>query len=233
MMVTSLLSLAAQHDPADEANRSTSARFCVLDGSPPDTPHAGYLARIADLVPHPVQVVGWRELPASSRNWPKGRPSAEEQRSRGPGCLPLHLRPAPLPRPAPARKTTSAFSAAARRSQAPPSSLPPSCAKEPAVGVHVLIWCDTLNNVTRAIDRQALRKFEMRVLFQMSATDSSTLIDTPVASKLGAHRALFHSEEEGRLEKFRPYGLPADAWLASFQQQMSKKRIVQSVRQKV
>ena len=42
----------------------------------------------------------------------------------------------------------------------------------------------------------------------MSANDSSTLIDTPAASKLGENRALYYSEEENRIEKFRPYGLP-------------------------
>jgi hypothetical protein len=55
---------------------------------------------------------------------------------------------------------------------------------------------------------------ELRVLFQMSQNDSSSLIDSPVASRLGPQRALFHSEEVGALEKFRPYGLPSDEWLA-------------------
>src|SRR5262249_15366998 len=62
----------------------------------------------------------------------------------------------------------------------------------------------------RTLERQTMREFELRVLFQMSAADSSNLIDSPLASKLGAHRALFQSEEEGRLEEFRPYCWPAD-----------------------
>ena len=49
------------------------------------------------------------------------------------------------------------------------------------LGMHTVVWCDTHNNLTRCLDRQALREFEMRVLFQMSATDSSTLIDNPLA----------------------------------------------------
>ncbi len=48
----------------------------------------------------------------------------------------------------------------------------------------------------------------------MSAEDSANLVDTPLAAKLGLHRALLFSEEEGRLEKFRPYGPPSEAWLA-------------------
>ena len=48
----------------------------------------------------------------------------------------------------------------------------------------------------------------MRVLFQMSPTDSGHMLDAPHASKLGPHRAFFASEDQNRLEKFRPYGLP-------------------------
>ena len=67
--------------------------------------------------------------------------------------------------------------------------------------------------VERTLDRQTIREFDNRVLFQMSASDSSNLIDSPVGNKLGLHRALFYSEERGELEKFRPYA-PVDAkWL--------------------
>ena len=51
------------------------------------------------------------------------------------------------------------------------------------------------------------------MLFQMSPTDSSTLMDSPVASRLGRTRALLLQEEQERPEKFRPYGLPSPDWL--------------------
>ena len=89
----------------------------------------------------------------------------------------------------------------------------------PGLGVHVIIWCDTLNNLNRYFARQALREFEMRVLFQMSPTDSGHLLDSPAASQLGPNRALFSSEEQDRLEKFRPYGLPDEGWLAKVREQ--------------
>jgi hypothetical protein len=38
-------------------------------------------------------------------------------------------------------------------------------------------------------------------------------MDTPEASRLGIHRAILYNEEQGEFEKFRPYGLPDDAWL--------------------
>jgi hypothetical protein len=53
----------------------------------------------------------------------------------------------------------------------------------------------------------------MRVLFQMSSNDSASLCDDPKASTLGLHRALFYNEQEGHLETFRPYALPAPEWL--------------------
>jgi len=78
----------------------------------------------------------------------------------------------------------------------------------PPVGVHVLAWCDTPTAVDRTLDRASMREFDHRVLFQMSATDSSNLIDSPIANRLGLYRALYHSEEQGVMEKFRPYGAP-------------------------
>ena len=49
----------------------------------------------------------------------------------------------------------------------------------------------------------------------MSAADSSNLIDSPTANKLGFHRALVFSEEQGVMEKLRPYALPGKEWLAN------------------
>jgi S-DNA-T family DNA segregation ATPase FtsK/SpoIIIE len=83
----------------------------------------------------------------------------------------------------------------------------------PSVGVHTIIAADTFNTVERVVDRQTLREFNYRVLFQMSASDSSNLIDSPIANQLGAQRALYYNEEQGILEKFRFYAPPDEKWL--------------------
>jgi hypothetical protein len=85
----------------------------------------------------------------------------------------------------------------------------------PPVGLFTIVWCDTVTNLQRYFDRQTLREFEMRVLFQMSANDSSALMDSPVASRLGPQRAVFYTEDQGKIEKFRPYALPPTEWLRS------------------
>lgn len=82
-----------------------------------------------------------------------------------------------------------------------------------ALGLHLLTTLDSYNNVSRYLSRKALTEFEMRVVFQMSANDSASLIDAAKATDLGLHRALLYSEQQGDLETFRPYALPDQAWL--------------------
>jgi len=77
-------------------------------------------------------------------------------------------------------------------------------------------------NLERTLDRRSLGEFSLRVAMQMSEQDSSLLLDTPAANRLGLHRAFFYSEDEGRLEKFRPYGLPTLEWLQALRRQLHK-----------
>jgi hypothetical protein len=84
----------------------------------------------------------------------------------------------------------------------------------PVVGVHVLLWCESYNSLTRAVDRLTLREIEYRVGMQMSAADSTSLIDSPAATLLGEHRALLYRDDLGTQTKFRPYGRPTEQWLA-------------------
>jgi hypothetical protein len=70
-----------------------------------------------------------------------------------------------------------------------------------------------MTNLTRSLDRRAQREFALRVAFQMSAEDSANFLDNSAASRLGPYRALLLNEDEGRLEKFRPYAPPDTAWL--------------------
>ena len=55
--------------------------------------------------------------------------------------------------------------------------------------------------------------FQKKVLFQMSAADSASLIDSGKASELGLNRALLYDEAAGTIEIFRPYAMPGDSWV--------------------
>ncbi len=213
ILAAALISLAAQHPPA-ETNGRPVARFTVLDGSPDDSPHHGFLTKVAGVLPHAVRTGGWRETAALVAELAE---EVERRQKVNEADAPaLYLFVYGLQRFRDLRKAEDDFSFSRRGEDKPsPSKQFATVLREgPALGVHTLVWCDSLNNVNRSFDRQGLREFELRVLFQMSATDSSVLIDSPLAGRLGLHRALFHSEDQGRLEKFRPYGLPSEEWLA-------------------
>jgi hypothetical protein len=197
----------------------------VLDGSRPDSEFAGHYARLAESLPHPTSIGSWRETPALLNEI-----VAELQRrttQNDPDAPAIFLVIHDLGRFRDLRRDESDFGFGRMGEDAAPSpsrQLLTILKDGSALGIHTLIWCDTATALGRSFDRQTLREFDQRVVFQMSGDDSSNLIDTPLAGKLGLHRAYFHSEDEGRLEKFRPYGLPLASWLAGVRQQLAAKR---------
>ena len=74
----------------------------------------------------------------------------------------------------------------------------------PERGIWVAGWCDTLSNLERAMDRSVIREFGLRVLMQMSASDSTMLMDSSSASSLGANRAILADDVAGTGVKLRP-----------------------------
>jgi hypothetical protein len=210
MFMVAPLSIAVQRPPG-------TARFYLGDASPVDSPLSGKLAKVAMVLPHTTKAFVPRELAGVLNEI-----AEEVTRRQSLEALPaedIYLVLYDLSRFRELRKAEDDFGSFGRFGSS--DGAPPSPTKQfaailrdgPALGVHVMVWCDTFNNLNRALERADLREFEMRVLFQMSQADSSNLIDTPVASRLGFHRAYYHSEEQGTLEKFRPYGLPTDDWL--------------------
>ncbi|MCS7260746.1 MAG: FtsK/SpoIIIE domain-containing protein, partial [Anaerolineae bacterium] len=209
MMAVALLGLAAQHAPQDAA-------FYVLDFGAVDAPYAGLWEQLAAILPHKVKVGRRRQL----AEW-IGELHAEVQQrleDEQPKVVSHFLFFYGLQRARDLRQEELGFGGFSSFGEEPTA---PSLAQQfativregPDVGVHTLAWCDTFTNLTRSLERRSLREFAMRVVFQMSAEDSTNLIDAPLASKLGLYRALFYDEEAGRLEKFRPYGLPSAHWL--------------------
>ena len=107
------------------------------------------------------------------------------------------------------------FSFSTDDSENPAKQLTSIITEGPPLGIHLIATMDTFNNVNRFLNRKTLTEIEMRIVFQMSASDSASLIDSPKASTLGLHRALLHNEQAGTLETFRPYAAPDAGWLDS------------------
>ncbi len=212
VMTSALLSLAAQFPPSTSETVRQGVRFAILDGTPEDESRAGFLAQIAANLPHPVVSGGWNDTTRILGDLAREVTRRQEPDADGPE---IFLVVNDLGRFRDLRRKADDFSFSRRDDEdATPADQLGSILREgPGLGLHVILWCDNVNNLNRSFDHSALREFEMRVLFQMSQTDSGHLLDSPHASKLGNNRALFYSEEQNRLEKFRPYGLPPDSLL--------------------
>lgn len=208
MALSTILSLAAQFPPGDP----DLPAILALDATPADSPHAGRLESLASKLPGLARLARVRDTAAAIASL-----SQELARREGldqPTPRPLFLMVLGLQRFRDLRKEDEfSFSGRDDDAQTSAQQFTRLLREGPAHGIHSIVWCDTVTNVERSLDRNSLREFESRVLFQMSAADSTHLIDTPAAATLGRYRALLHSEESGVLEKFRPYAMPEGPWL--------------------
>jgi hypothetical protein len=219
-LIAAMISLASQRAPG-------SAQFTVLDGTPADSPLAGTFDRVKSAIPHEVTAPEFRAAGDAI-----GDIATEVQRrldDDAPADAPdLFVIIYGLQRYRALRKSDDDFSFSMSTSEEPKKANPGKQFAEilkdgPTVGVHVLAWIDTSVSIDRTLDRGSMREFDNRILFQMSAADSSTLIDSPAANKLGFYRALAFSEEQGTMEKFRPYALPDAAWLEHVTTSLAKR----------
>ncbi len=203
----SLVSLAAQYPLG-------SARFILCDGTAPGTPQREYLDHILGVIPHAIT----RAKPGDLGDIMKGLADDMKQRADAPDpevAPPTYLLIHGLQKYSKLRYEEE-FGFSTPDPDAPPNPalvLNNLVCEGTRLGFHVIATCDTYNNVNRFISRKAFSEFEMRVLFQMSANDSASLIDNPKASTLGLHRALYYNQQEGYLETFRPYALPGGEWI--------------------
>lgn len=195
---------------------SPSPRFWILDGIRPDSPEVGFWKRLTDYFPGPWKI----SEPPDAGKVLVGLAADVQARLRGEQgvSVPQFLIITNLGRIRELRRAEDDFRLSSlddeETSVSPSQQLATVIREGPAVGIHTLVWCDTYATVQRWFDRQTIRDLDLRVLFQMSAGDSTNLMDSPAASRLGNHRALLYSEELGLSEKFRPYGLPSSEWLS-------------------
>ena len=211
-----LVSLAAQYPVG-------AAEFVILDSSPPGSPPRDYFERVIKAIPHKVTVTSGANFAETMNSLAveMKRRTTDERAGDAPEVfLLIHglhkfskLK----------QEDDFSFSSGGDDAPANPATQLNNLILEGgSLGFHVIVTCDSYNNVNRFLGRKALSEFEMRILFQMSANDSASLIDSPKAGSLGLNRALFSSQAEGYLEMFRPYALPPGDWLESAAQNLSR-----------
>jgi hypothetical protein len=206
LMAMAMISIAAQ-------TPVKGTRIVVLDGTTPDDRLHGMLAGVRAALPHDIQIPAFRDVGDAIVSL--GEELARRTADGGSDAPGTFLLINGIHRFRNLRRNEDDYSYSSSDDGPPkPDKVLALLLKEgPLVGIHTILWADTVANLQRSVDRNSMRELENKVLFQMGVNDSSTLIDSPAASRLGFHRALLANEESGLLEKFRPYAVPDAALL--------------------
>lgn len=207
-LAASMISLAAQHAPGQAA-------FYLLDASTANSPTAGALAQVGAVLPHETRIVGHRQVETAIAEL-DALCNSRTQEAHREDDRDVYVIILGLQRYRALRQRADSFGLSfddSSESAAADQQFANLLREGSSAGIHLLVWCDTVASLDRTVDRQLLREFDWRVLFQMSAADSSHLVDSTLGNQLGLHRALLYSEEQGLIEKFRPYAPPDRAWL--------------------
>ena len=216
LLVVALVSLAAQYPKG-------AARFIVLDSTPPGFPERDFLERAIATIPQEV-VQGSNatlaEVMGGLAENLKNRAADEKAVVPETFVLVHGLQNFKKLR----NEDDFSFSSGESTTVNPAAVLQNLISDGPAHGVHLIATCDTYNNVNRFLGRKTLTEFEMRVLFQMSASDSASLVESPDASTLGLHRALYYNDREGYTEIFRPYARPGNEWIEEIGRQLAAQK---------
>jgi DNA segregation ATPase FtsK/SpoIIIE, S-DNA-T family len=215
MMIVGLITLAAQLRPAGPDDPSP-AQFFVFDGDANEVEDGTRWKQLLEPLPHRIVRAGQREAAATVAM------IAEEVNRRKEEAAadhpPVFVFLSNFSRFRNLRNEQDEFGFGRTddsKGPQPGAQLADILKDGSAVGVHAIVWCDTYSNLTRWITQSTLREFEVRIAFQMNANDSSSLIDSPAASRLGGHRALLYLRELGTIEKLRPYAVPSADWVSS------------------
>jgi hypothetical protein len=217
MLGMSLLALAAQYPKG-------AVKFVLIQSTIPGSAEAELLDQVVKAMPHDIVVTQGQDIAAAMNDL------ATELKARSSGEVASHEAPATFLLVQGLQKFKKlrheddfSFSSSDEGGEDPGKQFDKLITEGSSYGMHIIAAVDTLNSLNRFMNRKAISEFEMRVLFQMSANDSASLIDSPKASDLGLHRALFYNEHEGTLETFRPYATPDAEWLRQAAEQLHQR----------
>jgi hypothetical protein len=220
LLAVALVALSAQFP-------KEAAQFYVFDNTPQGFPQRELMDRLIRSVPQKIQAVGNAELPEVMAGLAEELKQRADQETSGPEIFVLiqglqNFKKLRL-------EDEFSFSSSSGDAPNPGATLTSLITEGPARGIHLVLTCDTYNNVSRFLGRKSLSEFEMRVVFQMSASDSASLIDAPAAATLGLNRALLYNDREGSLETFRPYAPPGGEWVEEVARRLPRANSVQLI----
>ncbi len=207
LVLCSVISLAA-HYPANQA------QFWILDSIPNHAPHREWIDRLATMLPHPVRTLKDANLETLIQEADAEKRRRETNENTFPAIFLIVIGLQSFKKLRPEDEFSFPTEADNAQSEKPATAFDRIVREGGKLGIRIIATTDTYNNLQRSLNRKTLSEFEMRVLLQMSANDSASLIDSTQANQLGLHRALLCHERKGWQETFRPYALPKSDWLA-------------------
>lgn len=197
LLLSSLLSVAVQRSPVDVC-------FVLAEFARPTSPFHGFFAPLNDKLPHTVDVAGPRAAAGALDKLVQTMTNRAENPAEPHPALFFFIA---------GMHRWRELAPQDRFERSPIAKQLAQLADEgPELGIHIVAWADSYATVERALQRGALNLFDQRAVLRVpSDTDSMALLGTPAAIKLPDNRALFRVAdwEAGRVEKFKPYSLPA------------------------
>ncbi len=216
MLGASMLALAAQYPKG-------GVKFVLFSSAAPGSSEADFIEQIVKAIPHEVAAVRGQDISAAMNDLAAELKIRSAGEASADGAPTIFLVIQGLQKFKKLRNEDDfSFSVSSETGPNPGAQLNEIITEGSGHGIHILTTVDTLNSVNRFMNRKALSEFEKRIVFQMSANDSASLIDSPVASNLGLHRALYYNEHEGSLETFRPYAPPDSEWLRQVAEKLAR-----------
>lgn len=91
------------------------------------------------------------------------------------------------------------------------------------VGIHMILWCDKIRNIEEVLGSRVNDAFDKKILFNVPADDVRNITGMRIILQ-EPDRAFFHSDDESRDEKFRPYILPSETWMEKVVEAIQKKQ---------
>jgi hypothetical protein len=196
LLTAAVLSIATRLAPAD-------ASFAVADFARSSSPFRGHFGRVAEQVPHTVDVAG----PRGAAQMVDGLIELLDTRA----AAPLSPHPSRFLIVAGLHRWDELAGEYRQRSDVA-DRLARLADEGPELGIHLVVWSEGYAAVERAWQRDGLRLFYLRVAGPgTSESDSTAVLGTPAASTLTENRALFTTKDwpPGQTEKFKPYALPS------------------------
>jgi hypothetical protein len=217
ILAVALISLAVEYPVG-------TVHIVLLESTTPGSPQRDFLDRIISAIPHPMLQARNTDLTGIMKtlgeDLKKGTTAQASEQAETTFVFIHGLQNFKKLR----QEDDFSFSSNPENGVQPAAVLLDLINEGPGHGFHVIATCDTYNNVTRFLGRKTISEFAMRVLFQMSASDSASLIDNPDAGTLGLNRALLYNDREGYLETFRPYARPGNDWIEEATSRLQKLR---------